>query len=152
MNDFPKKILLYTDGSEDAALAAPVVVSLANKADSELHVVHVWHTSAPFAPPAWFKDDAQRRLNEEIAHVEKAGGTVTQAHLRKGHTAEEVVNLSDEIDADLIVVGVVMGLGPAEHKILEGLSDDIVHHARCPVLVMRPDDREQLHRPETAPE
>lgn len=128
MNDFPKRILLYTDGSEDAALAAPVVVSLANKAGSELHVVHVWHTAAPFSPPTWFKDDAQRRLDEEV------------------------VNLSDEIDADLIVVGVVMGLGPAEQKILEGLSDDIVHHARCPVLVMRPDDREQLRSAETAPQ
>lgn len=147
MNDFPTKILLYTDGSEDAALAAPIVVSLANKANSELHVVHIWHTSAPFAPPSWFKDDAQRRLDEEIRHIEEIGGTVTQAHLRKGHTAEEVVNLSDEIDADLIVVGVVMGVGPAERRILEGLSDDIVHHARCPVLVMRPPDREPLHEP-----
>jgi len=56
---------------------------------------------------------------------------------QKGHTAEEVVNLSDELEADLIVVGIVMGVGAAERKILEGLSDDIVHHAQCPVMVMR---------------
>lgn len=144
MSDFPKRVLLYTDGSEDAALAAPVVVSLTNRVGSELHVVHVWHTSAPFAPPSWFKDDSQRRLNEEVERIEETGGTVTETHLRKGHTAQEVVNLSDEIEADLIVVGVVMGLGAAERKILEGLSDEIVHNAHCPVLVMRPVDREQL--------
>ena len=147
MSDFPKRVLLYTDGSEDAALAAPVVVSLTNKADSELHIVHVWHTSAAFAPPSWFKDDAQRRLDEEVKHIEQAGGTITEAHLRKGHTAQEVVNLSDEIDADLIIVGVVLGVGPAERRILEGLSDEIVHNAHCPVLVMRPEDREQLYSP-----
>lgn len=125
MNDSPEKILLYTDGSEDAALAAPVVVSLTNKAGSELHVAHIWHTAVPpFALPSWFK-----RLDEEIAHAEKARGAVTQAHLRKRHTAEEVINPSDEIDADLIVVGAVMGLGSAERKILEGPFDDIVHHA-----------------------
>ncbi len=135
--NFPAKILLYTDGSEDAALAAPVVVSLAEKSGAELHLVHVWHTAAPFAPPSWFRDDAQRRLDEEIQHIQNAGGTVTETHLRKGHTAEEVVNLSDELEADLIVVGVVMGVGSAERKILEGLSDDIVHHAQCPVMVMR---------------
>ncbi len=147
MDGFPKKILLYTDGSEDAALAAPVAVSLTNRAGSELHIVHVWHTSAPFAPPSWFKDDAQRRLDEEVERVEEAGGNVTETYLRKGHTAQEVVNLSDEIEADLIVVGVVMGVGPAERKILEGLSDEIVHNAHCPVLVMRPVDREQLRSP-----
>jgi len=148
MSDFPEKILLYTDGSEDAALAAPIVVSLATKADSELHIVHVWHTAAPFAPPFWFRDDAQRRLDEETGHIEKAGGTVTQTHLRKGHTAQEVVNLSDEIRADLIIVGVVMGVGSAEQRILEGLSDEIVHNAHCPVLVMRPPDkREQMEQP-----
>lgn len=130
MNDSPEKILLYTDGSEDAALDAPVMVSLANKAGSELHVAHIWHTAVPFAPPSWFK-----RLDEEIAHAEKARGAVTQAHLRKRHTAEEVINPSDEIDADLIVAGAVMGLDSAERKILEGLFDDIVHHARSPALM-----------------
>ncbi|MDQ3999799.1 MAG: universal stress protein, partial [Actinomycetota bacterium] len=38
---FPTKILLATDGSEDAFAAARVVIELANKTGSELHVVHV---------------------------------------------------------------------------------------------------------------
>ena len=43
MNRFPNKILLATDGSEDATLAARAAIELSNRTASELHVVHVWH-------------------------------------------------------------------------------------------------------------
>jgi nucleotide-binding universal stress UspA family protein len=43
MNGFPNKILLATDGSEYADLAARVAIELSNRTASELHVVHVWH-------------------------------------------------------------------------------------------------------------
>ena len=39
MTDFPTRILLATDGSEDAVFAARTAVNLANKTGSELHVV-----------------------------------------------------------------------------------------------------------------
>ena len=48
MDDFPNKILLATDGSEDAALAASAAIELSNRAASELHVVHAGQ-SVPFA-------------------------------------------------------------------------------------------------------
>jgi nucleotide-binding universal stress UspA family protein len=41
MSMFPTKILLATDGSEDAKLAALTAADLAEKTDSELHVVYV---------------------------------------------------------------------------------------------------------------
>ena len=41
MSIFPTKILLDTDGSEEATLAARTAVDLAHKTDSELHVVNV---------------------------------------------------------------------------------------------------------------
>jgi nucleotide-binding universal stress UspA family protein len=40
MSIFPTKILLATDGSEEATLAARTAVDLAQKTGSELHVVH----------------------------------------------------------------------------------------------------------------
>ena len=40
---FPTKILLATDGSEDAELATTTAVDLSKRFDSELHVVHVGH-------------------------------------------------------------------------------------------------------------
>lgn len=41
MSIFPTRVLLATDGSEDAALAAQAAAELAEKTGSELHVVHV---------------------------------------------------------------------------------------------------------------
>jgi nucleotide-binding universal stress UspA family protein len=41
MSIFPTKILLATDGSEDAELARTTAIDLANRTDSELHVVTV---------------------------------------------------------------------------------------------------------------
>ena len=41
MSIFPTKILLATDGSKEARLAARTAVVLADKTDSELHVVNV---------------------------------------------------------------------------------------------------------------
>ena len=41
MSIFPTKILLATDGSTEAELAARTAVDLSQKTDSELHVIHV---------------------------------------------------------------------------------------------------------------
>ena len=50
MNRFPMKILLATDGSEDAAQAREAAVDLARKSGSDLHLVHVWHdVPSPYA-------------------------------------------------------------------------------------------------------
>ena len=40
----PAKVLLSSDGSEDAALAARAAVDLVNKTESELHIVYAWHS------------------------------------------------------------------------------------------------------------
>ncbi len=42
MSVLPGRILLATDGSEDAALATRAAVELSKKGGSELHLVHVW--------------------------------------------------------------------------------------------------------------
>jgi len=42
MSILPTKILLATDGSREARLAARTAVELAQKTDSELHVIHVF--------------------------------------------------------------------------------------------------------------
>jgi nucleotide-binding universal stress UspA family protein len=40
----PPIVLLATDGSEDAALAARAAIDLCETTDSELHVVHAWQS------------------------------------------------------------------------------------------------------------
>jgi nucleotide-binding universal stress UspA family protein len=149
MSIFPTKILLATDGSEEAELAALRAVDLADATDSELHVVHVG------VVPIFLKSypgtlGYERRLYEQIEEVSRellrkqslrvkaAGGTVAGTHLRMGEVALEIVALAEELQADLIVMG-SRGLGGVRRALMGSVSDSVVRHAHCPVLVVRPE-------------
>jgi nucleotide-binding universal stress UspA family protein len=139
MSVFPTKILLATDGSEDAVRATEAAVDLANTSGSELHVVHVWHDVPGFAH-RFVKRELRRQgqeiLDEQVRKMEDTGGTVTEAHLRGGRTSDEVVALSDELGVRLLVVG-SRELGTVQRILMGSHSEEIVHHARVPVLVLR---------------
>jgi nucleotide-binding universal stress UspA family protein len=105
MSIFPTKILLATDGSEDAELAATTAVGLARSTSSELHVVHTWRPVPSVHFDALIRQEmqreAQRILDEQVKKIEGLGGTVAQARLSEGGAAEEIVALAEEIEADL---------------------------------------------------
>jgi nucleotide-binding universal stress UspA family protein len=139
MSVFPTKILLATDGSEDARRATEAAADLAGKSGSELHVVHVWHDVPGFAH-AFVKRELRRQgqeiLDEQVQKIEASGGTVTRAHLRGGRTSDEIIELSEELGVGLLVVG-SRGLGTVRRILIGSHSEEIVHHARVPVLVVR---------------
>src|SRR5215210_695407 len=140
MSVFPTKILLATDGSEDAAQATEAATDLATKSSSELHVVHVWHdVPSPYAHKfvrGELKRQGQEILAEQVRKIDEAGGTVTQAHLRAGRTSDEVIKLSEELGVGLLVVG-SRGMGTVQRILIGSHSEEIVHRARVPVLVVR---------------
>jgi nucleotide-binding universal stress UspA family protein len=137
MNSFPNKILLATDGSEDADLAARAAIELSNRTASELHVVHVWQD----VPTAHFhsfvraqlEQEAEEVLNKQLERIEQSGGTVAEAHLKEGRTIDEILDLSEELEVGLLIVG-SRGLGGVGRFLLGSVSEGIVHHARRPVL------------------
>jgi nucleotide-binding universal stress UspA family protein len=140
MNSFPSKILLATDGSEDATLASRAAIELSNRTASELHVVHVWH-DVPIPHFHSFvrvrlRQEAQEVLRKQLECIERAGGTVAEAHLREGRTVDEILDLSEELEVGLLIVG-SRGLGGVGRILLGSVSEGIVHHARRPILVMR---------------
>jgi len=61
---------------------------------------------------------------------------VARAHLRVGRPDKEIVDLAEEIDAGLVVVG-SRGLGGVRRALVGSVSDSVVRHAPCPVLVVR---------------
>src|SRR5687767_14544347 len=140
MSVFPTRILLATDGSEDAAQATEAATDLANRSGSELHVVHVWHDVPGPYRHAFVKRELRRQgqeiLDEQVQKVESAGGTVTQTHLRGGRTSNQVIGLSDELGVGVLVVG-SRGMGTVRRILMGSHSEEIVHHARVPVLVVR---------------
>jgi nucleotide-binding universal stress UspA family protein len=147
MSIFPTRILLATDGSEEAELAALRAVELADATDSELHVVHVGEVpiflqSYPGTLGYHGKlyeqivEESKERLRKQLLRVKAAGGTVAGSHLRMGQVALEIVALAEELGAGLIMMG-CRGLGGVRRALMGSVSESVVRHAHCPVLVVR---------------
>jgi nucleotide-binding universal stress UspA family protein len=134
----PERILLVTDGSRDAERATMAALDLAGRCGAALHVVHVWHDVQGFARES-VKRDLRRRgqelLHGEVEKIKSAGGEVARAHLRGGRISGEVITLGKEIGAGLLVVG-SRGLGTVRRILMGSQSEEIVHHAQVPVLVL----------------
>jgi nucleotide-binding universal stress UspA family protein len=153
MSIFPTRILLATDASEEAALAARTATDIADKTDSELHVVLVGLSAAyvGMGPPEIadipaprqqeLNEEAQRLLDAQVEQIKADGGTVAQAHLRIGRPDEQIVDSAEEIGAGLIVMG-SRGLGGIRRLLMGSVSDSVVRHAHCPVLIVRAQKRE----------
>jgi len=137
MTHLPKKILLATDGSEDARLAARATVDLSNKTGAQLHLAHAWqYVPHLVIEPGDLEEDAGRLLQQESEFVADAGGAVREAHLVMGPPVDTILDLAEEVDADLLVVG-SRGHGTLERLIVGSVSEGVVHHATRPVLVLR---------------
>jgi nucleotide-binding universal stress UspA family protein len=150
MSIFPTKILLATDGSEEATLAARTAVDLADKTGSELHVAFILRTQdAPDLSTMGFGTDnahkeeikqmGQRLLNEQVRRVEAAGGTVAGEHFRVARPDQGILAVGEDISTGLIVLG-SRGLGGVKRALMGSVSDSVVRHAHCPVLVVRKED------------
>ena len=59
-----------------------------------------------------------------------------EAYCRKGRVDQEIVELGEEIGAGLIVMG-SRGLGGLRRALMGSVSDSVVRHAHCPVMVVR---------------
>ncbi len=158
MIEYPTKVLLATDGTDDSVMAAQVAVSLSGKTGAKLHVVHVGQpasigsgttvegASLPIEPYESVVRRARRLLERQVEQIRSVGGTVSEPHLRMGQPAREVVRLSEEVGADLLVVGsgrprpVRRAVAATMRRAALGRAADyIVRSAPCPVLVVHGD-------------
>jgi nucleotide-binding universal stress UspA family protein len=143
IDDFPTKILLATDGSKEAELALTTAVVLANSTNSELHVVTValGYPAYSIHKPEILEQrrkQAEAILDEQAKKVRKAGGEIAQEHLRVSvrYRAEQIVRVAEDVGAGLIVMG-SRGLGGMRRALTGSVSDWVIRHAPCPVLVVR---------------
>jgi nucleotide-binding universal stress UspA family protein len=143
MEQLPKRILLATDGSECAETAGRVAVDLANRSGAELDVVHAFEFVSPreFAgvalrmrSPSECVKQGQRVLDEQVGRIEE-GGAVADARLLTGSPVGQILCAAEETDAELVIVG-RRGLGGVKRLLMGSVSEGVVHHARCPVLVV----------------
>jgi Universal stress protein family len=67
-------------------------------------------------------------------------GKVAEKHLRiaERHRAQQVVRVAEDVGAGLIVMG-SRGPGEIRRALIGSVSDSVIRHAHCPVLVARPE-------------
>ena len=150
----PGRILLALDGSKEARVATRAAVEISNATGSELHLVYALQTqeSLPYSHPLrgerWIaslehaKHEAREFVDDQARRIEAEGGKVKVAHLAFGEPGEEIVKLGEELEAGLIVTG-SRGLGGVRRALMGSVSESVVRHAHCPVLVVRGADRWQ---------
>jgi nucleotide-binding universal stress UspA family protein len=148
MSLFPTKILLATDGSEEARQATQAAAELSKDTGSEVHVTYVLPSPRELRGHHTYSRDVMRSVLEQAERearsfleaqakqVGESGGKVAETHLRTGEPDKEIVKLSEELGAGTIVIG-SRGLGAVSRALMGGVSESVVRHAHCPVFVVR---------------
>ncbi len=145
-----RKIVLCADGSEHALEAARAVAELTQKFDSHITLLSVYNpaiTPIPFVnlPESIMmaEGDVTRYSQELHAAVEeRTGAVLNAANLRYacrreiGHPVDRILAVAHDVGADLIVLG-SRGLTEWKSLLLGSVSDGVLHHAHCPVLIVR---------------
>jgi nucleotide-binding universal stress UspA family protein len=138
-------ILVGHDGSKCAQEALGWAARLAARADLDLHVLRAWSmTSAP-QPRSWTPgyvpplQDFEQAVHDELSgHVAAAGlDPAVRVTCHAVHTSPARGLIAAAKGADLLVVG-ARGRGGFAGLLLGSVSDQLVHHALCPVTVVRP--------------
>jgi nucleotide-binding universal stress UspA family protein len=90
------------------------------------------------------EQETEEALDGQVRKIEEAGGTVQEAHLRRGREDQEIVHLGEQIEAGLIVMG-SRGRGGVRRALMGSVSDSVIRHAHCPVLVVRKQEHQATH-------
>ena len=144
-----KTILVCADGSEHAMEAVKKAASLAKQTDACVLLLNVNDSAKETMPCVmpWQLElgEVQSVLDltaRQEAILRKATELLDVVNVRYqclrecGHPASQIVRVADRESVDLIVLG-SRGLGGFKSLLLGSVSEHVVHHAPCPVLVMR---------------
>ena len=137
-----ERIVFATDGSEHARKALIYARDLAKLHGARLFLVHAYPSMSDLLG---FKDyssiathriaNGQKILDEALKELEGTGVEV-ETELLEGPCAEAILKVAETRRADLIVLG-ARGLSPLTGLLLGSVSQKILQHASCPVLVVR---------------
>jgi len=142
------RIVVGTDGSETAAQAVRQAIELARLAGGTLSIVSAYSSSSgrrggaeQSEAPADVqyevgpREDVILVLDAAAAEAKEAGIEV-QTHPVEGDPADAILNVAEEVKADLIVVG-NKGMTGARRYLLGSVPNNVSHHAPCSVIIVR---------------
>jgi nucleotide-binding universal stress UspA family protein len=141
-------MVVGTDGSETASEAVRQATELALRLGAKVHVVSAYEPvpetrlreERQQVPPdmQWMvnpREDVDETLSTAARGVEEAGVEV-QTHAREGDPADAILDVAEEQEADLIVVG-NKGMTGAKRFLLGSVPNKVSHHAPCSVMIIR---------------
>jgi nucleotide-binding universal stress UspA family protein len=137
-------IVLGHDGSRCAQEALQWAGRLALRADLDLHVIRSWAMVTAPRPASWTPGYVPPLVDWEQAVLEELTGHVTAAGLdpavrvtcHVAHKAPVPALMAAAEGASLLVVG-ARGRGGFAGLLLGSVGNQLVHHAPCPVTVVR---------------
>jgi nucleotide-binding universal stress UspA family protein len=138
-------IVVGTDGSDTAKRAVAEAVRLASALGGELHVVSAYeraravHAASPGGrqiPPMLDDGLVESKLSEAAASV-RAANVPVMTHAVRAEPVDALLQVADEVDASLIVVG-NQGMHGAK-RVLGSVPNSVSHRARCNVLIVSTD-------------
>lgn len=143
-----KRILVPMDGSDRASKAAEHAFMLAEKTGAEVTLFHIIPALPPYVNRYGDRlggayqqiHDELQATGEEIMQRAKENYSNYKAKsdikIIWGSPADEIIREAKEGKCDLIVMG-SRGLGDIKGYLMGSVSNRVVRHAACPVLVVR---------------
>jgi len=142
------RIVVGTDGSETAAEAVRQAVDLAKLFGANLSIVSAYQPVSgrrvkgeQAGAPADVqyeigpREDVNLVLDAAAAEAKKEGVEV-QTHPVEADPTDAILNVAEEVKADLIVVG-NKGMTGARRYLLGSVPNNVSHHAPCSVIIVR---------------
>lgn len=140
-----RRIVVGVDGSPSSKAALAWAVSQAELTRASVEAIIAWHYpvmvgGVPFAPigvldTADYGDFAATALSGAVREtVDPDGPVKISLTVREGNAAQVLLDACD--GADMLVVG-SRGHGGFTEALLGSVSQACVHHARCPVVIVR---------------
>jgi nucleotide-binding universal stress UspA family protein len=142
-----RPIVVGTDGSERAERAVDRAGELAKSLGVKVHVVSSFSNGSdgqltPAArgvatQPIHEEPDDRTRARHYVDRAQQllaAAGVESETHVWPGEPAEGLMQIADEQDAQMIVVG-NRGMTGAR-RVLGSVPNRVSHHARCDVLIV----------------
>ena len=153
-----EKILVPLDGSEHSLRALEIAIQIARKFGGKITLIHVYSVAIgpvimpepttltpPMMPPM-----TSAEVAKAVEAIRKAGASIladgeqkvkaeevqVETILREGHIVQEIIRTAKEGKFDLIVIG-GRGISRIRELLLGSVTDGVIHHASCPVLVIK---------------
>lgn len=143
-------ILVPVDFSECGQTAVRYALGMAAQFEAEVTLVHV--VEQIIYPGDWmypplamsdFAAEKREQVLEKMKGLVKDPSAKVNYVVRVGRAWQEVTEMAKETNADLLVIA-THGYTGLKHVLLGSVAEKIIRHAPCPVLTVRPDERDFL--------